>query len=291
MNDRDVPTDQFERYRPHLLSVAHRLLGSVNEAEDAVQEAWVRASVAGTGGVDNLGGWLTTVVARVSLNMLRSRATRREGPMDETPEPPAREDDGGDPERETLLADSVGLAMTVVLDHLTPAERLAFVLHDMFAVPYKEIAVVLGRSPDAARQLASRGRRRVQGAAPSGGEAVRRRKEIVDAFLAASRGGDFAALLALLDPDAVLSADAAAVLTGAPELLEGATAVAETFCGRAFGARPALLGGSPGAVWAPGGRPQMAFAFTVHDATIARIEMIADPDRLAGLLPTSFRSL
>ncbi|GGV32001.1 RNA polymerase sigma factor [Actinomadura cremea] len=284
MNDRDVLTDQFERHRSHLLSVAYRLLGSVSEAEDAVQEAWVRAHLAGTAGVVNQAGWLTTVVARVSLNMLRSRRTRREDPMDGAPERPGGEDAGVDPEREALLADSVGLAMTAVLDHLTPAERLAFVLHDMFAVPYGEIAVVLGRSPDAARQLASRGRRRIQGSAPDGG-GVRRHQEIVDAFLAASRGGDFTALLALLDPGVELTADGAAVLAGAPGRVTGATAVARTFCGRARAARPAFVDGSPGALWAPGGRPAMAFAFTVRDGRIALVEMIAEAGGLELVAP------
>ena len=390
----DVLAQRFEDSRPHLAAVAYRMLGSRSEADDAVQEAWLRLARSDVDGVDNLRGWLTTVVARVCLDMLRSRTSRREEPLttDErvAPEP--------GPEGEALLADSVGAALLVVLDTLAPAERLAFVLHDLFAVPFDEIGAIVGRSPAAARQLASRARRRVQGvgtetdaeadpsplaepprpgvdeaavgglhptaggpdgaagqaAARGGGpaaesrtgqavagdrspavagragargggasatqgtdvgagahdalavgegaraaaiEAARgrgaefprddagsaRRREVVAAFLAASRGGDFAALLALLDPDAVARADAAAVVAGAEAEVRGATAVAGTFAGRAKAARLALLDGEPGLIWTYRGEVRMAFAFTVLDGRVTDVELIADPARLAGM--------
>ena len=286
MDDREWMAERFEAHRGHLRAVAYRMLGSASEAEDAVQESWLRLNRSDTSDVENLGGWLTTTVARVCLDMLRSRASRREEPL--TPEAPER---GGavEPEQDAVLADSVGLALLVVLETLAPAERLAFVLHDMFAVPFDEIAPIVGRSPAAARQLASRARRRVQGADPaSDADAdpaadVARRREVVDAFLAASRQGDFEALLAVLDPDVVLRADAAAVLVGAADQVRGADAVAATFAGRARAARPALLDGDPGLVWSRAGVPQMVFGFTIADGRITGIEMVADRTRLDAL--------
>ena len=280
MDDRDWLAERFEAHRPHLRAVAYRMLGSAAEADDAVQEAWLRACRAGADEVDNLGGWLTTVVARVCLNQLRSRRSRPEAPLDDQ----AAElvDGGADPEAEAVLADAVGPALLVVLDTLSPAERLAFVLHDLFAVPFGEIAEILGRSEAAARQLASRARRRVQGAEAPEGERARQRV-VVEAFLAASRKGDFEALLRLLDPRVVARADAAAVAAGAEAEVRGARAVAGTFVGRARFARPALVEGAVGAVWAPGGRPRVVFAFTVSDGRVAEIRLLADPERLAEL--------
>jgi RNA polymerase sigma factor (sigma-70 family) len=242
----------FQAQRPRLRAVGYRILGSLSEADDAVQESWLRLSRSGTSGVENLGGWLTTVVARVCLDMLRSRTSRREEPFGvQAPEPIASRADGIDPERKALLAGSVGPALLVLLETLTPAERLAFVLHDMFAVPFDEIAPIVGRSPAAARQLASRARRRVQGSGRVPDAYLTQQREVVDAFLAASRDGDFNALLALLDPDVVLRADRAAVNAGATGEVSGATAVAGTFSGRAQFAQPVLIDGAVGAVWAP----------------------------------------
>src|SRR6266566_5164363 len=274
---------RFEANRTHLRTVAYRMLGSLDEADDAVQEAWLRLSRSDTSGVDNLRGWLTTVVARVCLDMLRSRKSRREERLGaELPEPVPG------PEHEVILADSVGLALLVVLETLTPAERVAFVLHDMFDLPFDEIAPILRRSPTAARQLASRARRRVQGADAVHDADHTRRREIVGAFLAASRSGNFGALLAVLDPDVVLRADSAAVrmaaarqAVGAPKLapeLRGAPAVAESLSGRAGAAQPALIDGAPGLVWAPGGKPRAAFTFTIARHKIVRIDLIADPE-------------
>ena len=275
MNDHDGLAEQFERNRAHLRAVAYRMLGSASEADDAVQESWLHVSRSGTGDVRNLGGWLTTVVARVCLDMLRSRRSRREEPVGtDLPEPVAGRAAG---------TDSVGLALLVVLEMLSPAERLAFVLHDMFAVPFDEIAPIVGRSPAAARQLASRARRRVQGPAAAPDADPGRQREVVDAFLAASRGGDFDALLALLDPDVVLRADGTAVRAGAPGEARGAVAVAGTFSGRARVAQPALVDGMAGAVWAPGGRPRVAFGFTIAEGKITAIDLIADPGHLARL--------
>jgi RNA polymerase sigma-70 factor (ECF subfamily) len=275
--------ERFEENRTHLRAVAYRMLGSLSEADDAVQESWLRLSRSDTSGVENLGGFLTTVVARVCLDMLRSRRSRREEPLDEhLPKPVVSDADGTDPEHEALLADSVGPALLVVLDTLAPAERLAFVLHDMFAVPFDQIAPIVGRSPDAARQLASRARRRVHGATVPDADLTRQRT-VVDAFLAASRDGDFDALLALLDPDVVLRADIAAVQAGALKEVHGAPAVAATFAGRARAARPALVNGVAGAVWAPGGRPRIVFDFTMSDGKIVAIELLADPERLRRL--------
>jgi RNA polymerase sigma factor (sigma-70 family) len=284
VDEHDWLAGRFETHRRHLRAVAYRMLGSPAEAEDAVQEAWLRLSRTDASDVDNLGGWLTTVVARVCLDMLRSRASRREESFGtHVPEPVASRADGTDPEHEALLADSLGPALLVVLDRLTPAERIAFVLHDTFAVPFDEIATVLGRSPDAAKMLASRARRRVRGVAPVPDADLMRQRELVDAFLAASRDGDFEALLAALDPDVVLRADAAAVRAGASKEVHGAPAVAGTFAGRARAARPALIDGAVGAVWASGGRPRMAFAFAIRDGKIVGIDIIADADRLGQL--------
>ncbi|WP_051580986.1 sigma-70 family RNA polymerase sigma factor [Pseudonocardia acaciae] len=284
MDDHDWLARRFEENRGHLRAVALRMLGSASEADDAVQEAWLRLSRSDTGDVENLGGWLTTVVARVCLNMLRSRTSRPEQPWDERVTGPVEADgDAVDPEREAVLADSVGSALLVVLDTLAPAERLAFVLHDMFAVPFDEIAPIVGRSPAAARQLASRARRRVQTAQRVTDTDIARQRVIVDAFLAASRDGDFEALLAVLDPDVVLRADAVATSWGAPGTVRGAVAVAEQFRGRARGARTALVDGAVGAAWTPGGRPRVIFDITIRRGKIVEIELLADPDRLGRL--------
>jgi RNA polymerase sigma factor (sigma-70 family) len=285
MDERDWLARRFEDHRGRLRAVAYRMLGSASEADDAVQETWLRLSRSDADAVENLGGWLTTVVARVCLNMLEARRSRREEPVGgDLPDPVAHRGDDHDPEQQALAAEGVGLALLVVLDTLTPAERLAFVLHDLFAVPFEEIAPIVDRSPAAAWQLASRARRRVQGAPPPDADLARQRA-VVDAFLAASRQGDFEALLALLDPDVVLRADPAAVRTGAAAEVRGAAAVAGTFSGRAQTARPALVDGAPGAVWAPGGRPRVAFGFTVADGRILAIDLLADPERLALVEP------
>ena len=284
MNEQEWLAEQFEAYRTHLRAVAYRMLGSLSEADDAVQEAWIHLSRSGTDSVENLGGWLTTVVARVCLDMLRSRKSRREEPFGAClPDRPASGEGGGDPEHEVLMADSVGLALLVILETLAPAERLAFVLHDMFGVPFDQIAKVVGRSPTAARQLASRARRRVRGANTAPEADLTSRREIVEAFLAASRDGNFAALLALLDPEVVLRADRAAVETGASAEVRGAKAVAETFSGRARAAQPALVDGAVGLVWVQGGQPRIVFGFTIKDGKIVQIELVADPERLSQL--------
>ena len=284
MDERDWLTGRFEENRPHLRAVAYRLLGSLNEADDAVQETWLRLSRADTSGVTNLGGWLTTVVARVCLDMLRSRTSRREESLDAgRPDAIVSRDKGSGPEHDALLADAVGFALLVVLDTLAPAERLAFVLHDLFAVPFEEIAPIVGRSPTAARQLASRARRRVQGAAPRRDADLTRQRAVVDAFLAASRGGDFEALLALLDPDVVLRSDGAFAQVGAAPEVRGAVAVAATFAGRAQAAQLALVDGAAGAVWAPGGEPRVVFGFTITRGKIVAIDLLSDPARLGQL--------
>jgi RNA polymerase sigma factor (sigma-70 family) len=275
----DFLAARFEEHRDRLTAVAHRLLGSRAEAEDAVQEAWLRVSRAGTAGVENLGGWLTTVVARVALNQLRARAGRREDPLDDAP--PARLHAVADPAEEAVLADSVGLALTVVLDQLAPAERLAFVLHDLFDVPFDEIAPIVDRSPAATRQLASRARRRVRGAGLP--DAPERRREVVAAFLDASRNGDFAALLELLHPEAVLRSDPVAAGMGSAAEVRGATAGARFLSGRARAARLVLVDGNPGAVWSLRGAPQVVFAFTVEDGAVTAVDLLADPATLAGL--------
>jgi RNA polymerase sigma factor (sigma-70 family) len=278
--------ERFEEHRAHLRAVAYRMLGSIAEADDAVQEAWLRLSRSDTSGVDNLRGWLTTVVARVCLNMLHSRTSRREEPLDaRLPDPIVSPEDEVDPEQEALLADSVGLALLVVLETLTPGERLAFVLHDMFQVPFEEIAPIVGRSSAAARQLASRARRRVSGAAPVPDADLARQREAVDAFLAASRDGDFDALVAVLDPEVVLRADRGAI-PGASRVVRGARAVAEgalAFAELARFARPALVNGAAGLVVAPHGQPFSVLGFTVSRGRIVEIDILADPARLRRL--------
>ncbi len=281
MDEHDWLAARFEENRTHLRSVAYRMLGSLNEADDAVQESWLRLSRSGTSGIENIGGWLTTVVGRVCLGMLRSRSSRREESLGlQVPEPIVRRDDGTDPEHEALLADSVGLALLVVLETLSPVERLAFVLHDLFAVSFDEIAPLMGRTPAATRQLASRARRRVKGAATTGTTRHTGLREVVAAFLAASRGGDFDALLALLDPDVVLRADNAAVLFGASRKERGARAVANTFSGRARAAQPAQVNGAAGLVWVVHNQPKVAFDFTITDRKIVAIDLVADAERL-----------
>lgn len=282
MNERDYLAGRFEEHRSRLRTVAYRMLGSLSEVDDAVQEAWLRLSCADHAGIDNLGGWLTTVVARVCLDMLRSRQSRREEPLTpDAPEPVAAGGGGSSPEQEALLADSVGLALLVVLDRLTPAERLAFVLHDMFAVPFEEIASIVGRSPEAARQLASRARRRVRsGGAPD--PDLPRQREVVEAFIAALRAGDFEGLLAVLDPNLVVRAD----MPGAPGEVRGAAVWAKGAVAYGHLARltqPALVDGAIGVVVAPQGRLVRALRFTIADGKITEIEVIGNPARLGKL--------
>src|SRR5438094_5178882 len=287
MDETERLADRFEQERPRLRAVAYRMLGSVAEADDAVQDAWLRLSRADSKRIDNLGGWLTTVVARECLHVLRSRRRRREAPFDaHLPDLVVVPDGDLDPEQEALLADSVGLALLVVLDRLTPAERLAFVLHDMFAVPFEEIAPIVGRSPAAARQLASRARRRVQGGPAVSDADLARQREVVDAFLAALRGGDFDALLAVLDPDLVVRADAPAVAPGGPREVRGARNWARGAVNFARGARftrPVLVNGAVGVVLAPRGRLFRVLRFTFANAKIARIEVVGDPERFREL--------
>jgi RNA polymerase sigma-70 factor, ECF subfamily len=287
MDDRDRLAERFEEQRPHLRAVAYRMLGSLSEADDAVQEAWLRLSRSDSDAIENLGGWLTTVVARVSLNMLRSRKSRREEPLEtRLPDPLVSPLDGTDPEHEALIADSVGLALLVVLETLPPAERLAFVLHDMFAVPFAEIAAITERSPEAARQLASRARRHVRGRAPVPDADMSRQRSVVDAFFAAARDGDFDALLAVLDPDIVLRADGGTGRPDATVVLRGARAVAGqalTFARLSPYARPVLINGAAGAVVVPDGRPFSLMAFTVSDGRIVEIDALLDPQRLGEL--------
>jgi RNA polymerase sigma factor (sigma-70 family) len=280
----------FEAHRKHLRAVAYRMLGSMSEAEDAVQETWLRLNRSETAEVENMRGWLTTVVARVCLDALRSRRARREDYVGSwLPEPVVRLDTDGDPEDEALLADSVGIAMLVVLETLTPAERLSFVLHDMFGVPFEEIAPVVGRSVDASRQLASRARRRVRGATPKTDPDLAEQRKVVDAFLAASRNGDFDALIEVLDPDVVFRADRGrlAAAIEAPALVTGAEDVARQILSR--GSRfaplawPAIVNGTAGVVVAPAGRPVAVVGFTVARGRIVEIDVIADPEKLAGL--------
>jgi RNA polymerase sigma factor (sigma-70 family) len=277
----------FEEHRRHLRAVAYRMLGSLSEADDAVQESWLRLSRSDTRDVENMRAWLTTVVARVCLNMLRSRRTRREDSLEaHVPDPVVSREDGVDPEHEALLAESVGLALQVVLDTLAPAERLAFVLHDMFAVPFDEIAPIVGRSPVAARQLASRARRRVRGAAPAPDVDLDRQREVVDAFRAAAGEGDFDALVAVLDPDVVLRSDGGVLRPDMSEVVRGAASVAErafTFARLSPFARPALVNGAVGAVVAPRGQPFAVMAFTVRHGKIIEIDVLADPARLREL--------
>lgn len=281
MQDNKFLAGRFEASRAHLRAVAYRMLGSRSEAEDAVQEAWLRLNRADTSEVQNLGGWLTTVVARICLDMLRSRKSRREDPLGpDVPEPVI------DPEAlesEAQLADSVGAALLVVLETLTPAERLAFVLHDMFAVPFEEIAPIVDRTPAAARQLASRARRRVRGASPVPDGDLPRRRKVVEAFLAASRDGDFEGLLTVLDPEVVFRADAVAAKMGGPAEMRSAAAVAELFKGRAKAARPALVDGVPGIAVIFGGYLRIVLNLTMTDDRIVGIEAVADPATLGEL--------
>jgi RNA polymerase sigma factor (sigma-70 family) len=287
MDQGDWLAERFEAHRTHLRGVAYRMLGSLSEADDAVQESWLHLSRSDASGVENLGGWLTTIVARVCLDMLRARRSRREEPLGaRLPDPIVSRDGQADPEQQALLSDSVGLALLVVLETLAPAERLAFVLHDMFGVPFEEIAAIVGRSPTAARQLASRARRRVQGAATVPDADLARQRAVVDAFLAAARGGDFDALLAVLDPDVVVRADVGAVRAGASREVRGAAAVARqalTFSRLAPFAQPALVNGAAGVVAAPGGRPFAVLGFTVRQGKIVEIDVLADPARLRQL--------
>lgn len=284
MGEQKFLAERFEANRPHLRRVAYRMLGSAAEAEDAVQEAWLRLGRSDTGEVGNLGGWLTTVTARICLDMLRARKSRREEALDEQAPTPAGEEAGGfEPEQEALLADSVGLAMLVVLQALTPAERVAFVLHDMFDISFDEIASVVGRTPDATRQLASRARRRVRGAPAIPESELGRQRGVIDAFLAASRGGDFEGLLALLDPDVVVRADATAIGLGNSSELRGAPAVAQFFKGKATTARRALVDGAAGIVVEPQGRLLLVLVPTIVDGRIVEIDVVADPDRLRVL--------
>jgi RNA polymerase sigma-70 factor (ECF subfamily) len=289
MTDNDLLAEEFERERGRLRAVAYRMLGSVGDAEDAVQESWLRLSRSEPEAIANLPAWLTTVVARVSMDILRARRAKREDYVGSwLPEPVVRVEDGeGDPEYEALLADSVGLALLVVLDSLTPAERLAFVLHDMFAVPFDEIAKIVGTKPAAARQLASRARRRVRGAAPAQDADFRRQRELVDAFLAASRDGDFEALVAVLHPDVVFRIDAGGAGPRAQEPITGAGAVARQVLtrGRPFArfARAAIVNGGAGVVVVPAGRPVAVVGFTSALGRIVTIDLIADPDKLRRL--------
>ena len=287
MEEHEGLAERFEADRGRLRAVAYRMLGSLSEADDAVQEAWLRLSRADTSEVESLSGWLTTVVARVCLDMLRSRKSRREEPLDVyVPDPVVSWEDGGHPEQEALLADSVGLALLVVLETLSPAERLAFVLHDLFAVPFDEIAPIVGRTPAAARQLASRGRRRVQGASTAPDAGLRRQQEIVDAFITASRAGDFEALLAVLDPEVVLRLDRGGAATPPSREIRGAQGVIGLgfrFSADGWVARPALVNGAPGLVITYQGKPFSVTSFTVRGGRIVEIDILADPQRIPRL--------
>jgi RNA polymerase sigma factor (sigma-70 family) len=283
---------QFEENRPRLRAVAHRLLGSTSDAEDAVQETWLRVTRADTAGVDNFGGWLTTVITRVCLDMIRARKTRENAAPALVAEGAAAASEPTDPEREVLLADAVGSAMMVVLDTLSPPERVAFVLHDLFALSFEDIGAIVGRSAEATRQLASRARRRVQGAGERE-EELPSQREVAEAFMAASRDGDLEAVLAVLDPEVILRVDPAAVKAaaanaakGAPRLVpevRGAADVARVFLGSAKVARLALVDGTPGAAWAPGGRPRAVWAFKVEQGRIVEVEFMVDPKTIARL--------
>ncbi len=288
MDERERLAERFEAHRTHLRAVAYRMLGSLGEADDAVQEAWLHLSRADTSAVQNLGGWLTTVVARVCLDMLRARRSRREEALEaHVPDPIVSPEGGMDPEHEALLADSVGLAMLVVLDRLTPAERIAFVLHDVFAVPFEEIAPIVGRSAAAARQLASRGRRRVQGTPTAPDVDIARQREVVNAFFAAARNGDFDALLAVLDPDVVIRADYGAA-AGGVKVFRGAEAVARgaiTFSRYAGYGRPVLVNGAVGIVGASADRVYSVAGFIVRNGKIVEMDVLADAERLRRLAP------
>ncbi|MFD7609297.1 RNA polymerase sigma factor SigJ [Streptomyces sp. NPDC059828] len=287
MDEKILLAERFEADRSHLRSVAYRMLGSLAEADDAVQETWLRLSRSDTSEVANLGGWLTTVVGRICLDMVRSRTSRREDPLDVyLPDPIVSSISGTDPEQEAMITDSVGLAMLVVLDTLPPAERLAFVLHDMFAVPFDDIADIVGRNAAATRQLASRARRRVQGAVPEPETDAARQRKVVEAFVAASRGGDFEALVSLLDPDVVLRVDGGALAPAVSKLVRGAQEVAsQAWMYRRFAplARLALINGAVGTVTAPEGEAMSVMAFTVSRGRIVRLDILADPSRLARI--------
>ena len=295
MDESEWLADRFEEHRARLRAVAYRMLGSLTDAEDAVQDTWLRLSRSGAAEVENLGGWLTTIVARVCLNMLRSRSLRREESLGmHLPDPLVSPDGEPQPEQEALLADSVGLALLVVLDTLAPAERLAFVLHDMFGLPFEEIAPMVGRTPGAARQLASRARGRVKGAAvPAPDPDLARQREVVDAFFSAARGGNFDALVAVLDPDVVLRLDAGAGRQAASMAIRGAAAVArQALSGLASALpavrlQPALVNGAAGVVVTRRGRPVTVMGFTVANGKIVEIDAIADPERVRGIAPTS----
>ena len=288
MEENQWLADRFEEHRSHLRAVAYRMLGSLSEADDAVQETWLRVSRAGAGEVENLGGWLTTIVGRVCLNVLRSRSARREELLDgHLPDPVVSVERTRQPEDEAVLADSVGLALLVVLDTLTPAERLTFVLHDMFQLPFAEIAPMVGRSPEAARQLASRARRRIEGAQiPAPDPNPGRQKEVVDAFFRAARGGEFDSLVALLDPDVVLRSDYGGRRPSAPKVIHGPAAVArQAVIGALPGAElhPALVNGTAGMVITVHGRPYAVMGFAVVGGKIIQIDAIADPERVARI--------
>ena len=288
MNQNEWLAHEFESHRHHLKAVAYRMLGSLSDADDAVQEAWLRLTRRNAGGIANLGGWLTTGVARVCLDMLRARKSRREDSLGlRMPDPIISGEDATDPAHETLLADSVGLALLVVLETLAPAERLAFVLHDMFGVPFDEIASIVGRSSTAARQLASRARRRVHGAAKVPDADLSGQRKVVDAFLAAARAGDFDALLAVLDPDVVVRADRGAVSAGGTTELRGGRAVAQQaliFSRLVQFARPVLVNGAAGIVsWLPAGQPFSVMGFMIRGGKIVEINILADPKRVERL--------
>jgi RNA polymerase sigma factor (sigma-70 family) len=288
MDEKDWLAERMEANRGQLRAVAYRMLGSLSEADDALQEAWLRASRAGTNGIENLGGWLTTIVARVCLDMLRSRKSRREEAFGiRVPDPIVTSESRIDPEQEVLLADSIGLALLIVLETLDPAERLAFVLHDMFSVPFNEIASIVGRSPEAARQLASRARRRVQDGAAVPDADVARQREVVDAFIAAARDGDFEALVAVLDPDVVVRADRGGMTQGAVAETRGARAVARqalTFSRLAGLSQRVLVNGVAGMVaWLPDGQPFSVMGFIVKGGKIVEIDILADPERIRQL--------
>ena len=290
VNGSDWQTEEFERHRRHLRAVAYRMLGSLADADDVLQEAWLRVNRADAESVENMRGWLTTVVARLSLDELRARKARREDPVDSwLPEPVVSPEGVEDPEQEALLADSVGLALLVVLETLTPAERLAFVLHDTFALPFEEIAPIVGRSPAATRQLASRARRRVRGATPDPDADLAEQRKVVEAFLAASRAGDFDALVAVLDPEVVFRVDRGELPVAArlPGVVRGADQVAEVVLERgapfAQFARPALVNGTAGLIIVPGERPIAVVGFTIVDGRIAEIDLVANPEKLRAV--------
>ncbi|MGP9020225.1 sigma-70 family RNA polymerase sigma factor [Streptomyces sp. BR1] len=288
MDEHALPAERFEADRAHLRAVAYRMLGSLSEAEDAVQDAWLRVSRADVSDVENITGWLTTIVARVCLNVLRARKSRPEESYeaDAVPDVAAGPQERVDPEQEAVLAESVGLALLVVLDTLAPDERLAFVLHDMFAVPFDQIGPMIERTPAAARQLASRARRRVKGSSPAPAADLARRRPVVDAFLTAIRGGDFETLVTLLHPDVVLNADRWVIPTPEPVVLDGGHTVAKAAMaaiGRAQFTGVALVDGQVGLAMAPYGRLVIVLCFTIVDGAITEIDVIADPDRIAGI--------